>query len=36
LLRYPLVGGSGLVFDDRGDHELKGVPRFWKLVAVKS
>jgi class 3 adenylate cyclase len=30
----PLVAGSGLVFDDRGDYELKGVPGTWRLFAV--
>jgi class 3 adenylate cyclase len=30
----PLVAGSGIVFDDRGEHELKGVPGPWKLFAV--
>jgi class 3 adenylate cyclase len=30
----PLVAGSGLVFEDRGDHELKGVPGSWRLFAV--
>jgi len=29
-----LVAGSGLEFDDRGDHELKGVPGIWRLFAV--
>jgi class 3 adenylate cyclase len=29
-----LVAGSGLEFEDRGDHELKGVPRTWRLFAV--
>ncbi len=29
-----LVAGSGLGFDDRGDRELKGVPRSWRLFAV--
>ena len=31
----PLVAGSGLEFDDRGSHELKGVPGEWRLYAVK-
>jgi class 3 adenylate cyclase len=31
-----LVAGSGLEFEDRGDHELKGVPGRWQLYAVKS
>jgi class 3 adenylate cyclase len=26
-----LVAGSGIEFDDRGEHELKGVPGSWKL-----
>jgi class 3 adenylate cyclase len=29
-----LVVGSGLVFDDRGSHALKGVPDEWRLFAV--
>ena len=29
-----LVAGSGLVFEDRGDHELKGVPDRWRLFRV--
>lgn len=29
-----LVAGSGLGFEDRGDHELKGVPQLWRLFAV--
>ncbi len=31
-----LVIGSGLEFDDRGTHELKGVPGEWRLFAVMS
>jgi class 3 adenylate cyclase len=31
-----LVIGSGLEFDDRGTHELKGVPGDWHLFAVAS
>jgi class 3 adenylate cyclase len=31
-----LVVGSGLDFDDRGTHELKGVPGEWRLYAVRS
>lgn len=31
-----LVAGSGIRFDDRGSHTLKGVPGEWKLFAVKS
>jgi class 3 adenylate cyclase len=29
-----LVGGSGTTFDDRGEHELKGIPAPWRLFAV--
>ena len=29
-----LVAGSGLEFDDRGTHALKGVPGDWQLYAV--
>ena len=29
-----LVAGSGIVFDDRGEHDLKGVPGHWQLYAV--
>jgi class 3 adenylate cyclase/pimeloyl-ACP methyl ester carboxylesterase len=29
-----LVAGSGLVFEDRGEHELKGVPDRWRLYRV--
>jgi class 3 adenylate cyclase len=31
-----LVAGSGLVFEDRGEHVLKGVPERWRLYAVAS
>jgi class 3 adenylate cyclase len=31
-----LVIGSGLEFEDRGAHELKGVPGAWHLFAVTS
>jgi len=30
-----LVVGSGIEFDDRGEHHLKGVPGTWHLYAVK-
>jgi class 3 adenylate cyclase/alpha-beta hydrolase superfamily lysophospholipase len=30
-----LVAGSGLEFEERGEHELKGVPGSWRLFAVK-
>jgi hypothetical protein len=26
-----LVAGSGIDFQDRGAHELRGVPRQWRL-----
>ncbi|MDX6509739.1 MAG: hypothetical protein QOG81_1491 [Gaiellaceae bacterium] len=29
-----LVAGSGLRFEDRGDHDLKGIPDAWHLFAV--
>jgi pimeloyl-ACP methyl ester carboxylesterase len=29
-----LVAGSGIEFDDRGRHTLKGVPGVWRLYAV--
>jgi class 3 adenylate cyclase len=29
-----LVAGSGLVFDDRGAHLLKGVPDEWRVFAA--
>lgn len=29
-----LSGGSGFVFEDRGEHALKGVPDPWRLYAV--
>ena len=31
-----LVAGSGIRFDDRGTHVLKGVPGDWRLFAVAS
>ena len=31
-----LVIGSGLEFDERGTHQLKGVPGEWRLFAVAS
>jgi class 3 adenylate cyclase len=31
-----LVAGSGLTFEDRGEHELKGVPERWHLYRVVS
>ena len=29
-----LVAGSGIEFEDRGVHELKGVPGEWRLYSV--
>jgi class 3 adenylate cyclase len=29
-----LVAGSGITFDDRGEHELKGIPAAWRLFAA--
>jgi class 3 adenylate cyclase len=29
-----LVVGSGIEFEERGEHELKGVPGTWRLYAV--
>ena len=29
-----LVAGSGISFEDRGDHELKGIPGSWRVWAV--
>jgi class 3 adenylate cyclase len=29
-----LVAGSGLKFDDRGEHQLKGIPDAWRLFAL--
>jgi class 3 adenylate cyclase len=31
-----LVAGAGFEFEDRGEHELKGLSGTWKLFAVKS
>jgi class 3 adenylate cyclase len=31
-----LTAGSGLVFEDAGEHELKGVPDRWHLYRVTS
>jgi class 3 adenylate cyclase len=30
-----LVAGSGIEFEDRGEHELKGVPGEWRPYAVR-
>ena len=29
-----LVAGSGIGFEDRGRHELKGLPEEWEILAV--
>ncbi len=31
-----LVVGSGITFEDRGRHPLKGVPGDWQLFAVRA
>ena len=31
-----LTAGSGFAFDDRGEHELKGVPERWQLYRVSA
>lgn len=31
-----LVAGSGIEFEDRGSHALKGVPEEWRLFAVRA
>ena len=31
-----LVAGSGIAFEDRGSHELRGVPGEWRLYAVSN
>jgi len=31
-----LVAGSGLTFQDAGEHELKGVPESWRLYRVRA
>lgn len=31
-----LVAGSGIAFDERGPHELRGIPGEWSLYAVRS
>jgi class 3 adenylate cyclase len=30
-----LVAGSGIEFEDRGEHTLKGVSETWRLFAVR-
>ncbi len=29
-----LTAGSGIVFDDRGTHDLKGIPDPWRVYAA--
>jgi hypothetical protein len=29
-----LVAGSGLLFEEAGEHQLKGVPDTWRLYRV--
>jgi class 3 adenylate cyclase len=29
-----LVAGSGLAFEDRGEHDLQGIPDRWRLYRV--
>ena len=31
-----LVAGSGIEFDNRGMHVLKGIPGTWQLFAIRS
>jgi class 3 adenylate cyclase len=31
-----LVAGSGIEFDNRGMHVLKGIPGQWQLFAIRS
>jgi class 3 adenylate cyclase len=31
-----ITAGSGILFEDRGGHELKGVPDTWRLFAVQA
>jgi hypothetical protein len=31
-----LVAGSGIEFEDRGEHELRGVAGTWRLFAVSA
>jgi class 3 adenylate cyclase len=30
-----LVAGSGLEFEDRGEHVLKGIPGAWRVLAAR-
>ncbi len=31
-----LVAGSGIEFEDHGEHELRGVPGSWRLFVVRT
>jgi class 3 adenylate cyclase len=31
-----IVAGSGLEFEERGEHQLKGVPDRWRLFSLRS
>jgi class 3 adenylate cyclase len=31
-----IVAGSGISFDERGEHELRGVPGTWRLFAARA
>lgn len=31
-----LVAGAGFDFEDRGEHQLKGIPGLWRLFAVRA
>jgi pimeloyl-ACP methyl ester carboxylesterase len=31
-----LVAGSGIAFDERGEHELKGIPDRWRLFTARA
>ena len=31
-----LVAGSGIMFEDRGEHTLKGVPGTWRIFLATS
>jgi class 3 adenylate cyclase len=31
-----LVAGSGIELEDRGEHELKGIPGDWQLFSVRA
>jgi class 3 adenylate cyclase len=33
-VRLPMVGSSGIEFEDRREHTLKGVPGTWRLFAA--